>query len=78
MKRIIGACLEQTQKFETEGDYQTFIRGLERKRIRYKILDKQLRSDNTVQVQLLREYSNYSVGEYLDCPHPTGKDWEKS
>ena len=66
MKRIIGACLEQTQKFETEGDYQTFIRGLERKRSRYKILDKQLRSDNTVQVQLLRESSNYSVGDYLD------------
>ena len=65
MKRIIGACLEQTQILDTKEDYQTYIRGLERKRIHYKILDKQTRPDNTVVVQLLREYSNYSLGDYL-------------
>jgi predicted amino acid dehydrogenase len=29
MKRVISACLEQTQKFETESDYENFIKGLE-------------------------------------------------
>jgi hypothetical protein len=66
MKRIISACLEQTQKFETDGDYQTYIKGLERKRIKYKIVDKQVESDNTVIVKVKRDYSNYPVGDYLD------------
>jgi hypothetical protein len=66
MKRIISACLEQTQKFETDADYQTYIKGLERKRIKYKIVDKQVESDNTVIVKVKRDYSNYPVGDYLD------------
>jgi dsRNA-specific ribonuclease len=66
MKRVISACLEQTQKFETESDYQTYIKGLERKHIKYKIVDKQARSDSTVTVKIVRDYNDYPVGDYLD------------
>ena len=66
MKRVISACLEQTQKFETESDYENFIKGLERKRVKYKIVDKLTGSDNTVIVKLKRDYGGFSVGNYLD------------
>jgi hypothetical protein len=66
MKRIIGACLEQTQKFEPDGDYQTYIRGLERKSVKYKIVDKQAGSDNIGTVKIKRDYNNFPAGGYLD------------
>lgn len=66
MKRIISACLEQTQKFETEDDYQIFIKGLERKRVKYKIINKQIQSDNTVMVKIIRDYNHYPIGDYFE------------
>lgn len=66
MKRIISACLEQTQRFQTERDYQTYISGLERKRVKYKVIDKQIQPDNTVSIKIKPNYNNYPVGDYLD------------
>lgn len=65
MKRILSACIEQTQRFESERDYQIFISGMERKRTKYKILEKDVQQDIIV-VKLLREYNNYPVGDYLE------------
>ncbi|MDR1731560.1 MAG: hypothetical protein LBR61_05645 [Synergistaceae bacterium] len=64
--RILTACLEQTQKFDTENAYQTYIKGLDRKRVRYRILDKQNQSDGSVVIKMLRDYSTYPTGDYLN------------
>lgn len=66
MKRILSACLEQTQRFESEGDYQTYLKGLERKKIQYKILDKVSQPGGFITVKLIRDYNNYPVGEYMN------------
>lgn len=66
MKRIINACLEQTQKFESEDGYQIYIKGLERKHIKYKIVDKHTHSDNTVTVKIIRGYNDYPIGDYFN------------
>ena len=66
MKRIISACLEQTQRFESEISYQAYIESLERKRIKYKIIDKQIQSDNTVVIKIIRDYNSDPVDGYLD------------
>lgn len=66
MKRVISACLEQTQKFETDRDFQTYLSDLDRNKVKYKIVDKQVGSDSTVTVKLIREYNDYSVGDYMD------------
>ncbi len=65
MKRVISACQEQTHQFETEKDYQDYIVSLDRKRVKYKIVDKQTQSDNTVLVKMIKSYSNYPVADYL-------------
>lgn len=66
MKRIISACIEQTQRFETEADYQTYIRGLERKHVKYKIVDKETQSENSIIIKVKRDYNSYPIGDYLD------------
>ena len=65
MKRIISACLEQTQLFETEHDFQVYIRGLEKKRCRYKIVSREEKPDGSVIAKVAREYNTYPVGDYL-------------
>ncbi len=65
MKRVINASLEQTQQFETEKDYQDYILSLTRKRVKHKVLDKQVQSDNTVIVKIVKSYANYPVDESL-------------
>ena len=66
MKRIISACLEQTQTFETEHDYDVYIRGLERKGSRYKIVSKEVQENGSVIAKVIREYNAYPIGNYLD------------
>ncbi|MDR1510052.1 MAG: hypothetical protein LBS53_10470 [Synergistaceae bacterium] len=66
MKRIISACVEQTQKFETENDLERYINSLARKRIKYKIVDRKQDSDNTVMLKIIMQHSNFPVGDYLD------------
>lgn len=66
MKRILSACVEQTQKFETEHDYQTYIRGLNRKSVMYKVVDKKTEDDGMISIKIIRAYNNYPVGNYLN------------
>jgi len=65
MKRILSACLEQTQRFECEADLQTWLKGLERKRTAYQILSREAQPDGSVIVQLKRAYNNYKTGDYF-------------
>jgi hypothetical protein len=66
MKRVIGACVEQTQKFETEKDLERYISSLARKRVKYKIVDRKQNSDNTVMLKIIMQYDSFPVGDYLD------------
>jgi hypothetical protein len=66
MKRIISACVEQTQKFETENDLERYINSLARKRVKHKIVDRKQDSDNTVMLKIIMRYSGFPVGDYLD------------
>jgi hypothetical protein len=66
MKRVIGACVEQTQKFETEKDLERYINSLARKRVKYKIVDRKQNSDNTVMLKIIMQYDSLPVGDYLD------------
>jgi hypothetical protein len=66
MKRVISACVEQTQKFEMEKDLESYINSLERKRVKYKIVDRKQSSDNTVMLKIIMQCSDFPVGDYLD------------
>lgn len=65
MKRVISACLEQTLKFVAEEDYQNFIKGLERRRVKFKAFDKQVQPDNTITVKIIKNQKGYAIGDYL-------------
>ena len=41
MKRIVSACLQQTQRFESEADCQSYLRTLQRKHIKHKLLKRE-------------------------------------
>jgi hypothetical protein len=66
VQRIISACLEQTEKFSTEKEYQTYVSILERMHVKFKIIDRQIYPDNTIIVKVIRDYDNYPVGDYLN------------
>lgn len=65
MKRILSACLEQTQRFEVPENFEAYQRTLERRKVRYKILDKKAEPDGSLTVRLIRDYNHYPVGNYL-------------
>jgi hypothetical protein len=66
VKRVVSACVEETQKFETEDEYQAYMSKLEHKKAKYKIFDKQTHSDNTVTVKMIRSHGAYPIGDYLE------------
>ena len=66
MKRILSACVEQTLVFETEADCQSCLRTYQRKRIHYKLLDKQTAPGGGVCIRIQREYNNYPIGDYFE------------
>lgn len=66
MKRILSACMEQTQRFETEADLKTYLKGLDRKRTAYKILSQTSQPDGSIIVELKKSYNSYSTGDYFD------------
>jgi len=66
VKRILCACLEQTQKFESEEACQSFVKGLERKRVKFKIVAKKELSDKFVELKIKRDYGGSPTGDYLD------------
>jgi hypothetical protein len=66
MKRVIGACVEQTQKFEMEKDLESYLNSLARKCVKYKIVDRKQGSDNTIVLKIIMQYNGFPVGDYLD------------
>lgn len=65
MKRILSACMEQTQRFESEMDLAAYLKKLERKRTAYKVVSQQVQPDGSVVVEIKKAYNNYSVGDYF-------------
>ena len=66
MKRSVSACLQQTQRFESEADCQSYLRTLQRKHIKHKLLEKGTEQDGSVFIRILREYNGYPIGDYFE------------
>ncbi len=66
MKRIMSACLEQTNRFESEEEFAAFTSSMNRRQIAYKIVFKEAQPDGSVIAGVKRQYNHYSTGSYLD------------
>lgn len=66
MKRIMCACLEQTNRFECEAEFTAYKAALDRKNAKYKVISAENRSDGSVIVKIKKQYNNYDLGDYLD------------
>lgn len=79
MKRIQSACLEQTIHFTctdsvspdlAEGavrhEVEQYKAGLDRRNVKYKIIDESVQADGSMIVKLKRQYNFYHCGSYLD------------
>ncbi|WP_010246271.1 hypothetical protein [Acetivibrio cellulolyticus] len=65
MKRIQFACLEQTIRFELKEEVDTFKKGMDKKRVLYKILEESSQPDGSTIIKLKRQYNSYDCGDYL-------------
>ena len=65
MKRIVSACFEQTLRFESSSDSENYLRMLNRKHIKYQILNTARDEQGYVIMNIKREYNNYSIGDYF-------------
>ncbi len=79
MKRVQFACICQTLHFILKDDIphseavllvkaevEKYKTELERSGIRYKILDEQTESDDSIIIKIIKQYSNCDVGNYMD------------
>lgn len=72
MKRITSACLEQTIRFDTyndanpKEDLNKFLELLDRKRIKYQVVDQTEEADGTVVLKLKKQYNAYKTVGYID------------
>lgn len=66
VKRIIFACLEQTNRFDNSEDFDLYKSALENKKTPYKILDVKTDADGSVVVKMKLQYNTYAVGDYLN------------
>jgi len=79
MKRVQSACLEQTIHFQLKEDvigHAAALRAvmeevtqykvqLDRKHVKYKILEESTQPDGSILVKIKRQYNNYDLGDYL-------------
>jgi hypothetical protein len=65
MKRIISACLEQTVRFETAEEFAAFSSAMDRKEIKYKIIESADQPDGSVIAKLKKQYNHYDTGSYM-------------
>lgn len=78
MRRIKGACLEQTIHFKLKEDmepkeaarmakeeYEHYRLQMERKHVRYKIVSEKTLEDGSIVIQIKKQYNNYDCGDYL-------------
>lgn len=79
MKRVKAACICQTLHFMlkdgvdcelgarlVQEDVANYKRYLDRNRTQYKIVAEELQSDGSVIIQIIKQYNQSPVGEYLD------------
>jgi len=71
MKRITSACLLQTIRFDKnnganpQDDYKHYLATLDKKRIKYEIVETQNESDGCLIVKIKKSYTNYSTEGYF-------------
>lgn len=79
MKRIKAACICQTLQFSpkeelphddavsmVKQEVEHYKAGLERSRIRFRILEERDQPDGSVVVKIIKQYNASPVGSYLD------------
>lgn len=66
MKRIISACLEQTNRFETAEEFAAYTASMNRKNVKYKVVESENQPDGSVIVKIKKQYNHYDTGSYLD------------
>lgn len=66
MKRIQSACVEETLCFENSVYCENYLRTLNRKHVKYRILERKQEEDGYVVLCIKRDYNGYPVGDYLE------------
>ena len=66
MRRLLHACLEQSNICETREEYQTYQEQLKRKKAVFKMVSETTRGDGAIIVAVKKQYLHYDVGQYLD------------
>lgn len=80
MKRIKAACLEQTVYFSPKdtgegpeaakravvSELAHYKALMDKRRIKYRILEETTAGDGTIVLRLKRQYNDYPTGDYLD------------
>ncbi len=80
MRRIKAACIEQTIHFtakdqemqnkasierDTRKEYEDYKVSLERKRVKFKLVEESPQDDGSLIIKLKRQYNQYNCGDYL-------------
>ena len=79
MKRIQSACLNQTIHFqmkeemehelavsEVRAEYEQYRKTLDKKRVKYQIVEELPQPDGSLVIRIKKQYNNYDVGNYLN------------
>lgn len=82
MKRVLAACMMQDLIFKQKEDrgyskeqelelnrqeFESYIKGLESKRIKYVLLDKKELENGYITIRIKKQYNeNTTVGEFFD------------
>jgi len=80
MKRVKFACLNLTIHFQLKEDLvgheaaakavkdelAKYKYQLDQRRVKYKIIEETVQSDDSIILRIKRKYDNYSSGDYLD------------
>ncbi|MDD6273270.1 MAG: hypothetical protein PUA86_01000 [Clostridiaceae bacterium] len=79
MKRIQSACLNQTIHFqkkeemehelavlEVRSEYEQYRKTLDKKRVKYQIVEELPQPDGSLVIRIKKQYNNYDVGDYLN------------
>lgn len=78
MKRVQAACLEQTIHFQLKEELghaaalravgeemSGYKQQMERKHIKYKVVEEATQPDGSVLLKIKRQYNSYDLGDYL-------------
>lgn len=66
MKRIQSACVEETLCFENSLYCENYLRTLNRKHVKYLILERTRDEEEYIVLCIKRDYNGYPVGNYLE------------